>query len=52
MKFSYLSCCDANKDSNHIPDEDRKHLLLEVYYHCRWTSVNLGQSDGFVTDTR
>jgi hypothetical protein len=52
MKFSYLCCCDANKERNRIPAEDRTHLLLEAYYHCSWTGVNLEQSDGFVTETR
>jgi hypothetical protein len=52
MKLSYLSCCDADKESNHIPGEDRMHLLLEAYYHCSLTGVNLEQSDGFVTETR
>ena len=52
MKFGHLNCCDANKNSNRVPGEDRMHLLLEAYYHCSLTGVNLEQSDGFVIETR
>jgi hypothetical protein len=51
MKFSYLICCDANKEINRTPGEDRMHLLLEAYYHCSFTGVYLKQSVGFVTAT-